>query len=171
MKSLVLIFSAIFFLAFNIQGQDTSTLKRKPYRLIIPFNKDNDYIEELQETAYVFPDNAVQIYPGETVYIEVTLENGNIVSFKAVPENKNPDKTIILSFSQTLKKGVHQSMMLKVKNPFPKQLTYKAQIYLFKQQKWADTDVYPVEPGIFGIEIWQDFIISITLRDWSFKKD
>jgi hypothetical protein len=171
MKSLILIFPAIFFLAFNIQGQDSSALKRKPYRLIIPFNKENDYIEELNETPYVFPDNAVQIYPGETVYIEVTQENGNIVSFKAVPENKNPDKTLILSFTQTLTKKVHQSMTLKVKNPFKQQLTYKAQIYLFKQQKWVDTDVYPVEPGLFGIEIWPDFIISIALRDWSFKKD
>jgi hypothetical protein len=171
MKLLLLICPAVFFLAFNIHAQDTATLKRKPYRLVIPFNKENDYIEELKETPYVFPDNAVQIYPGETIYIEVTEENGTIVSFKAVPENKNPGKTIVLSFSQTLKKGVHQSMMLKVNNPFSKQLTYKAQIYLFKQQKWVDTDVYPVLPGIFGMEIWYDFIISISLRDWSFKKD
>ena len=150
-------------------GQDTTKLKRTPYKLTIVVDKETDYLEDLKSGLYVFPDNTAQLYPGETIYIEVKQEKGSIKSMNAVKENTNPNKTLIIAFSQTVSKGAHESMMLKVTNPFSQNLIYKAKIYILQQKKWVDTDVYPVEAGLVGFEIWPDIITSIGLGQWKFQ--
>jgi hypothetical protein len=117
----------------------------------------------------VLPDKSVQLYPGEKVFVEVEQENGVIKSVKAVKENTNPDKTLILEFTQTAKNKVHQMMMLNVTNPFKKNLAYRALMYPLKAGKWVETDVLPVMAGLSGFETWPDVITSIALSGWTFK--
>ena len=59
-------------------------------------------------------------------------------------------------------------MMLEIHNPFLKNLTYEAKMFLLRTKKWNDTDVYPVMAGISGIETWNDIIISLGLSNWKF---
>lgn len=167
MKHIIIALLSAGFVFLQADAQDTAVLKRKPYHLVLRYDKQTDYEEDLKETPYLNPGNTLQLYPGETVYLEVTLQNGKIASMKAVPENRNPDKTILVSFEQTIANGVHENVTLKVKNPFPKPLIYEARIFMFKIKKWVPTDVYPVDPGLFGIEIWPDFITSIGLNGWT----
>ena len=150
-------------------AQDSTQLKRTPYKLTVAVDKKTFYEEQINETPYVLPDRTVQLYPGETVYIEVEQENGNIKSMTSVKEIKNPSITITITFSQNVKKNVHESTMLKIVNPFTYELIYKAKIFLLRQKKWGNTDVYPVEPGLSAIELWPDIITSIALGDWTFK--
>ena len=150
-------------------GQDTTKLNRTPYKLTLAVDKKTFYEEELKATPYVLPDNSVQLYPGETVYVEIEQENGVIKSVIAVKDNVKPERTLIISFSQNIKNKVHESMMLKVTNPFSQNLVYKATIFLLKQKKWVATDVYPVEAALSAFEIWPDPIISIALGKWTFQ--
>jgi hypothetical protein len=150
-------------------GQDSTKLKRTPYKLTVVVDKETVYEEDIKANLYIFPDNTVQLYPGETIYIQVEQEKGIIKSMNAVKENISPNKTLIIAFSQTVTKGVHESMMLKVTNPFAQNLIYKAKIFILKQKKWVDTDVYPVEAGLSGFEIWPDIITSIGLGHWEFQ--
>ena len=94
----------------------------------------------------------MQIYPGETIYVQVVQENGIIISMKAVREITNPKTTLTIRFSQKSEKKIHQMMMLEVKNPFPKNLTYEAKMFLFSNNKWFDTSIYPVMAGLSGFE-------------------
>jgi hypothetical protein len=149
-------------------AQDTSILKRTPYKLIVAVDKKNYYEEELKAAAYVLPDKTIQLYPGEKLYAEVELEDGVVKSITAVKEIKDPSKTLTISFTQNTNDKVHEMIMLKIDNPFTKTLHYTAGIFLFKQKKWVGTDVYPVRPGISGIETWPDIITSIALSDWKF---
>jgi hypothetical protein len=59
--------------------------------------------------------------------------------------------------------------MLKVANHFPNQLVLKLKIFLFRQQKWVDDDVFPVEAGLSGFEIWKDIVTSIGLKSWTLQ--
>jgi hypothetical protein len=169
MRNVFILAIALVATSLCSQGQDTAQLKRTPYKLTVAVNKNAVYEENIQATAYVLPDNTVQLYPGETVYIEVEQDNGNIKSIRAVKEITNPSKTVTLSFTQSTKKKTHELTMLEVKNPFPKKLIYKATIFLLQQKKWSVTDVFPVLPGISGFETWQDIISSIGLGGWSFQ--
>ncbi|MBS1664784.1 MAG: hypothetical protein JST68_27305 [Bacteroidetes bacterium] len=144
-------------------------LQRGAYKLTMPVDKSTVYEQEIKESPYVLPNNTIQLYPGETVFIEVEMADSNITSMTAVKENQNPSKTLILSFSQETSGKKHESMMLKVVNPFKQRLFYGAMIYLMRQKKWAKTDVLPVEPGLSSYENWPDVITSIGLGHWSFK--
>jgi hypothetical protein len=156
-------------ICFSSNAQDTAQFKRKPYKLSIPVDKTSVYEQDLPEGRYVNPDNSVQLYPGESVFVEVIQENGIIERFTAVKENKHPESTITISFTQNVKDGVHESMMLKVQNPFKQQLIYDAIMYVMNSNKWARTDVLPVMPGISGYETWQEVIVSIALLHWTLK--
>jgi hypothetical protein len=166
-----LLIHSIAFLTISVYsyGQDTTQLKRIPYKLIVAVDKNTSYEEEIKATPYVLPNKTIQLYPGETVYIEVQQENGNIKSMTAVKEIKNPAITLTISFTQTARKNIHEMTMLKVVNPFSTQLTYKAKIFLLNPKKWVDTNVYPVEAGLSAFETWPDIITSIGLGDWVFK--
>ena len=160
---------ALLTISICAHGQDTTQLKRTPYKLIVAVDRNTTYEEEIKGTAYVLPNKTIQLYPGETVYIEVKQVNGKIESMTAVSEIKDPTITVTISFTQSVQKKVHEMTMLQVKNPFASPLTYKAKIFLLTQKKWIDTNVYPVEPGLSAFETWPDIITSIGLGGWTFK--
>ena len=165
-----ILFLVILFLTSTIssKGQDTTVLKRTPYTLKIDVDKKNFYEDQIGPTPYIFPNNGMQIYPGETIYVEVVQDKGIIKSMKAVNEITNPKTTLTIKFSQQSENKIHQMMMLEVQNPFAKNLTYEATMFLLNQKKWVDTDVYPVMAGLSGIETWPDIIISLGLSNWKF---
>jgi hypothetical protein len=170
MKHFLLVNVLIGLLSFHSFAQDTSALKRPAYQLVVAVDNKFTYTEDLKATPYVLPNMAVQLYPGEKVYLEVEQANGVVQRLTAVKEMKDASRTLIVSFTQTANKGVHEIMMLKIENPFPEKLIYKAKIFLMRQKKWVDTDVYPVEPELTAYESWPDVITSIALGEWKFEK-
>ena len=168
MKQTLLLAIIILALTQFSKSQDTTVLKRTPYTLKIEVDKKNFYEEQIGATPYLFPNNGMQIYPGETIYVEVVQENGVIKSMAAVNKITNPEITLTVKFSQKSEKNVHQMMMLEVHNPFKKNLTYEAKMFLLNNKKWVDTDVYPVLAGISGFETWADIIVSLGLGNWKF---
>jgi hypothetical protein len=166
---------SILFFAFTIASaltsicQEESVLLRQPYRLKVAVDKSTTYEEDLPARPYLFPNNAIQIYPGETVFIEVEIAQDTVKSMRAVKQISDSAKTITVSFAQNVKNSKHEMMMLTVYNPFQKQLSYDAKIYLLKYKKWVDTDVIPVSGGLSGIEMWPDLIVSMALGNWQFK--
>ena len=150
-------------------GQDSSQLKRTPYKLSLPVDKNSIYEEDIKATPYILPDKTVQIYPGETIYVEVRQDSGKIISMTAVKEVKDPTITLTIKLRQTVKKKVHEMIMLEIHNPFAWRLNYKAFMFLLRQNKWTETNVYPVEPGLSGFETWPDVIVSLGLGEWAFS--
>lgn len=168
--TIVLALSALSFTS-ALHAQDTSQLTRKPYKLSVIVDKQTVYQVDLKETPFIhYPDNTIQLYPGETLYVEIEQTNGVIKSMKAVSKIKDSSKTITLALTQTLKNKKHESMMLKVINPFPYELNYGAMMLLLNKQNWVPTDVYPVGAGLSGYELWPDVITSIGLAQWRFTK-
>src|SRR5882672_8993609 len=90
MKQILFLVVITLTLSLNSKGQDTTVLKRTPYTLKIEVDKNNFYEDQIEATPYVFPNNGMQIYPGETIYVEVVEENGIIKSMKAVKEITKP---------------------------------------------------------------------------------
>ena len=93
---------------------------RESFVLNLAVSEDQYYAAELGESPYVLPENTVQVYPGEELYIEADVENDVLVNLKNVGEIKNPEKTLIIKFSQICDGRKHQAMMLSVFNPFEK---------------------------------------------------
>lgn len=157
--------------ALSALGQDSTQLKRAAYKLMVAVDKKTVYGEDIKVTPYVLPNKVVQLYPGETIYLEIEQKDGEITSVTAVEKIKNPDKTVTISFSQTTNKKVHEMMILKLVNPFPVDLIYKSKIFLLKQNRWVDTNVLPVKTKLSAFETWPDIITSIAIGDWAFKSN
>lgn len=169
MKLPLIISALILISTCEAFSQDSTQLRRLPYKLSVAVNKKTVYEEDIKATPYVLPNKAIQLYPGETIYIEIEHENGVIKSVTAVEENTNPEKTVTISFTQSVKKRVHQLTMLRIENPFTQNLIYTSRIFLFKQSRWVDTDVYPVRGRLSAFETWPDIITSIALGNWELK--
>lgn len=164
MKPLFFLFLA--FCCLNSQAQiDNALPTRTPYKLSLPVDKGSVYEMDVAATPFVQNQNIVQIYPGETIYLEAEQKDGKLVlrSVKAIMDSS---KTITVTCVQTVNKGKHENVMLKVTNPFNKSLTYSARMFPLKANKWVVTDVIPVQPNIMGIEMWPYVIITFGLSDW-----
>lgn len=143
---------------------------RDSFRLVLAVGKDTTYESEIKSSPYLSGPNVLQLYPGEKVLIEVEQNNGVIGTMKAVKENRNPDKTLEISFSQNAENNTHIGMMLKVQNPFKMDLSYSAMILLMRSNKWVGTTIIPVKAGLASFEMWPDIIVSIGLGGWLFIK-
>jgi hypothetical protein len=137
--------------------------------LKLPVNGEQFYEQKVKSTPYFVKDRVLQIYPGEKLFIEVETDQKEITSMKVVKENLNPEKTIVIEFTQTVKDKKSEMMTLKVVNPFNKDLEYKAMMYLVGHDKWKSTNVLTVKSKLTGYEMWADVIITLVLSDWKFK--
>jgi hypothetical protein len=88
---------------------------------------------------------------------------------KVVKENLNPEKTIKIEFTQTVKDRKSEMMMLEIVNPFKKDLEYKAMMFIVGHDKWISTSVLPVKAKLTGYETWPDVIITLVLTEWKLK--
>lgn len=84
MKSIFILLTSLLTISLCSHGQDTMQLKRVPYKLTLAVDKNSFYEEDIKATPYVLPNKTIQLYPGETVYIEVEQGNGIINNLKAV---------------------------------------------------------------------------------------
>lgn len=168
MKRLIIVFIFLFVNAITF-GQTNDLPNREPFTLKLMVADTTFYQMEVKSTPYILPSNHVQIYPGEKILMEIELKENEIVSMKSVKENLNPEKTIIITFTQQVDEKKHKFMMLALNNPFGMQLEYKANMYLMKHEKWAATHVLPVGAKLSAYESWPDIIVTMELFGWKFK--
>ena len=169
-KHLFTLTAFILSIIHHTYGQDTAQLKRLPYKLTMAVDKKTVYEEDLKEGPFILPNNSIQLYPGETVFIQVEQADGIIKSIKAVKEITDSLNTISIRFTQLSTGKLHQQMMLKITNPLPYTLSYQASIFLLNKKKWVSTNVLPVPARLSGFETWPDIITSIGLGNFSFNK-
>lgn len=140
---------------------------REAFTLTLPVDSVNYYEQEVPESPYFVKENVLQIFPGEHLFVEVEASKKEITSMKVVKENLNPKKTIEISFNQLGDERKHEGMMLKVTNPFKKELSYGALMFIVGNDNLLETSIVPIRPELEGYEMWNDVIISLVLVDWA----
>lgn len=161
--------TALFALTLSFAHAQNEKSFREEFTLKLPVNGEEFYEQNIEKSPYFAAEGILQLYPGEKLFIEVELEKKEIVSMKVVKANLNPDRTIEIALIQNTKDGKSESMMLKVINPFKKDLEYNAMMFIVGQDKWISTSILPVRGGLTGYETWSDVIISIVLSEWKLK--
>jgi len=159
-----------FFLPFFISFcQSNDLLTRRAFTLKLPIDKIHFYQAEISPSNFILPNNTIQIYPGEKLYIEINVKRNKIVDMKSVREIKDSTKTIVISLAHVENDSIYSRTVLDVQNPFKKDLIYIARMYLMKYNKWVPTDVYPVRSKLHSIEMWPEVIVTMALTGWEFK--
>ena len=156
-------------LSFAFTYAQNEKEKRDEFTLKLPVDGEQYYEQKVESSPYFVKEKVLQIYPGEKLFIEVELAENEIISMKVVKENLNPEKTIEIKLTQTVKDRKNEMMMLKIVNPFKKDLEYKAMMFIVGHDKWINTNVLPVKAKLTGYESWTDVIITLVLTEWKFK--
>ena len=158
-KSVLLIITC--FISSQIFSQEANT--RPPFELNLAVDEESYFSAQIAESKYILPNNTIQVFPGEEIYIEAELKDNALVNLKRVEEIKDDKKTMVIKFWQEADGRKHKNMMLSVYNPFDKKIKYSAMIYLTKYNRWINTSVVDLQPTILMYELWSDLITSIVL--------
>jgi len=65
---------------------------REAFTLTLPVDGEQYYEWDVKNSPYFVDEKVLQIYPGEELFVEVEIENNEIISMKVVEENLNPEK-------------------------------------------------------------------------------
>ena len=144
---------------------------REPFVLKLAVDSIHFYQQEIQKSPYFVKDNILQIFPSEKINIEVEIENDSIVSMKTVEKIEFPDKTITIDFKQEVKDRKSEMMMLTVKNPFDKIMTYNARMFIVGRDDLLTTSIIPIRPNLTNFEVWNDVIITLILDNWKWTAE
>lgn len=167
MKKSLLFFAAILIFTSGAFSQEKKN--RDSFELKMAVDEEHYFAAKIPGSAYILKDETVQVYPGEELFVEAEISDGNLVNLKNVAVNENPEKTLVIKFEQINEGKKHKCMMLSIFNPFEKELEYSAIILLPKYGRWVETDVIGIKPNGPGYETWPDLISSIALTDWKLK--
>lgn len=143
--------------------------KRSAYSLEIAANETQQYGMEVKESPYFVKEKILQIYCGEKVFVECEIEADTISTMKVVEKNTNPEKTIVIDFSQNAENRKDIRTDLYVKNPFSKTLRYDATMFTPISQKWKSTSIVPIDPKLENFEMWPHSIITLVLENWKLE--
>jgi hypothetical protein len=165
-KRTVLLIILVFSISINAQNEKP---ERDSFVLSMALDSINYYEQEVLKSPYFVKEKIIQIYPSEKIFIEAEVKADSIYSMIVVKENLNPEKTIIVEFTQKVENRKHNGMTLSVKNPFDKTLTYEALMYLNGGTKWISTSIIPISPNLINFELWHDVILSLVLVEWKIE--
>ena len=162
MKKLLVIISFFFFNFISAQDK----IDREAFKLNLAVDSEQYYSMNVPKSPYFVKEKILQIYCSERLFVETEIKSDTIYSMKVVKENKYPEKTIEISFTQDNKDRNNIVTMLNVKNPFNKTLKHDALMFTPLSQKWKSTSIIPIRPNLQNFESWPHAIITLVLDNW-----
>ncbi|WP_432672662.1 hypothetical protein [Flavobacterium sp. SM2513] len=100
------------------------------------------------------------------ILFEIKLFIWGVLFLKTVDKIEFPEKTITVDFEQTVKDRKSETMMLTVKNPFDKIMTYEAHMFIVGRDDFLSTSIIPIWPNLTNFEMWSDVIVTLILDNW-----
>ena len=165
MKYILLFFSIIISIQVSSQNQkdfrDSLTVK-------LTIDSRNSFTTVVEPSPYFIDKNELQIYPGEIIYIEIELKKRTILSMKVVEENKNPERTILISFDQNTRLQTHQGMNFRVTNPFDYDIKCKAEM-MDMNYIWKKIKPFRFKSQKSNYSILPEPMVSLLLSDFKFR--
>ncbi len=103
----------------------------------------------------------VTIEPGKKLAVRFEQQGDQISHPKVVEKVSDSPPTITLEF---LKKD--DNLILATKNPFPKDLMFRALARHKGRKEYVETSIAPVKAGLLGLELWQEPIEELVLFEF-----
>jgi hypothetical protein len=166
MKTFITIIFSIFSLSLYSQNDKP---KRSSFRFEIAATETQQYGMDVKESPYFVKEKILQIYCGEKIFVECEIQADSISKMKVVEKNINPEKTIVIDFSQNAENRKDIRTDLHVKNPFAKTLKYEALMFTPISEKWKSTSIIPIRPNLENFEMWPHPIITLVLKNWKLE--
>lgn len=154
----------------NLAQKDSVLFIRPAFELRLAIDSGAFFKAPIKESVYLVNEGTLQLFPGETLFVEADVEYDRLVDLKVVPKIVHKEKTMTISFNQKTEGKKHQMMILQIVNPFNLELRYNAEMNLMESGQWAKTPVLPISAGLTAYETWPDPLISLVLSDFVLRK-
>jgi hypothetical protein len=103
----------------------------------------------------------VKIKIGEKLIVRFERKGDALSDPKTVKQSTADPPTPVFDFNK-----LDESLALTTKNPFPKDLKFRAIARLKGQKDYFETSIVPVKSGLFSVELWQDPIEELVLFEF-----
>ncbi|MCI5123551.1 MAG: hypothetical protein D3925_03510 [Candidatus Electrothrix sp. AR5] len=133
--------------------------------------KDGTYFEYTSELdPPVVQPEFILIFPEEELFIEATEGKDAPLDFKHVPQNSQPEKTLVFKFTQSDDEKAGPGMFLNVHNPFSKPLRYSLAMTPLGKEGLYKTSSCPVMAKGKAFEHWPYPLFQLIVSDMHFLK-
>ncbi|MDR2434157.1 MAG: hypothetical protein LBD47_06290 [Treponema sp.] len=97
-------FAAFVFLTAFIYPDENYIIERSSFDLILNIDEENYWQGTIPQSPYIINGNYVQLYPGETLFLEAEFLENKIIKLSVVKEILNENNTIAIEFNQIKKR-------------------------------------------------------------------
>ena len=103
----------------------------------------------------------VSVAIGKNLAVRFEQAGDKLTRPKVLAEADDKSPTPSFSF-----RPMGDTLFLTTKNPYPRDLQFRALARLKGRKDYFETSIVPVKSGLFGIEVWQDPIEELILFDF-----
>jgi hypothetical protein len=121
---------------------------------------NTEYFEmEFPKAPYV-ADGFINVLAGEELFVEFDDTDGTLSNPHYVKIANKPERTISFRLEQT-----DEGTVLRVKNPFAKNVIYDCLIQHYSEQRLRKTSILPVQTGLMGFEMWPYPVAQVVISN------
>lgn len=121
---------------------------------------DKEYFElEFPKGPYV-ADGFINVLAGEEVLVEFDDTDGVLANARYVKSATKPEQTVSFRLEQTA-----EGTVLKVKNPFAKNIIYDCFIQHYSEQRLRKTSIIPVQARLTSFEMWPYPVAQVVVSN------
>lgn len=136
---------------------------RPPTTVRLRLNNKEYFEMEFPRSPYV-ADGFINVLAGEELNVEFDESNGRLSNPSYVKDSTKPERTVSFRLEQT-----DDGMILTVKNPFAKAITYDCLIQHYKEQRLQETSTVPVQGRLMSFEMWPYPIAQVAISNVQFS--
>ena len=152
----------------SVEGFCEMSPCREPLRVRLKQAGDGYFDRTYRRLPPVVQPAFISVYAGETLYIEAEEGEEGPVNLLHVRENRNPDRTIEIQLAQDRDLGDGLSMLLVVRNPFPRPLRYNLSMMPLDREEMYRTSSCPVVPRGTASETWPFPVFVVAMAELRF---
>lgn len=121
---------------------------------------NKEYFEvEFPKGPYV-AEGFINVLAGEEFLVEFDDADGTLSNPRYVKTVANPERTISFRLEQT-----EEGTLLRVKNPFTKNIIYDCLIQHYSEQRLRKTSIIPVQANLMSFEIWPYPVAQVVVSN------
>jgi hypothetical protein len=143
----------------HFRDRDMSTTRNFAIILLIAIPTALDARDDTPDPATL--KDKVTIAVGKKLVVEFEQKGDALTHPKVVEKPGDKPPTPSFDFRR-----MGDNLILSTKNPFTKDLKFRALARLKGRKDYFETSIVPVKTGLFGIELWQDPIEELILFDF-----
>ena len=121
---------------------------------------NKEYFEmEFPKGPYV-AEGFINVLAGEEFLVEFDDADGTLSNPRYVKSAANAERTVSFRLEQT-----EEGTLLRVKNPFTKNITYDCLIQHYSEQRLRKTSIVPVQANLMSFEIWPYPVAQVVVSN------